>query len=189
MNGKILNTHKIARDVGVSDNTISSYYEILEQTFLGFRLPPYHRSIRKTQLLSSKFYFFDTGVKKAIEESLGYRATPGTSSYGDTFEHFFINEVYKLNEYERKEFHLSYFQTSMKGEIDLILSRSYGPTVLIEIKSSEKIDEIEVRKLARYNKDFPSSIALFVSRHKESLEIKGIKCLHWRDALNMIKEL
>lgn len=62
MNTKLLNYSKISRDVGVSADTIKKYFSILEDTHLEFRLLPYHRSLRKRQVKSPKFYFFDRGV-------------------------------------------------------------------------------------------------------------------------------
>lgn len=63
MNGKIINKSKIAKDVGVDDVTIANYFEILEDTLIGFILPSYHKSIRKAQKQAPKFYFIDTGLK------------------------------------------------------------------------------------------------------------------------------
>ncbi|MGH7455704.1 MAG: hypothetical protein ACRENG_30390, partial [bacterium] len=37
---------------------------------MGYFLPSFHRSVRKRQLTNPKFYFFDTGVKRALERSL-----------------------------------------------------------------------------------------------------------------------
>ena len=39
MNGKILNYSNIAKDIGVDPNTVQSYFEILEDTLIGIRLP------------------------------------------------------------------------------------------------------------------------------------------------------
>lgn len=46
-----------------------SYFEILEDTLLGFRLPGYETSIRRQVRLADKFYFVDTGMVRAIRES------------------------------------------------------------------------------------------------------------------------
>jgi predicted AAA+ superfamily ATPase len=61
-NGQIVNYSKIARDVGVDTTTVQNYFSILEDTLIGFHLPAYHRSIRKRQRESPKFYLFDPGV-------------------------------------------------------------------------------------------------------------------------------
>jgi uncharacterized protein len=88
MNGAPLNYAGIARNVGVDDKTVKNYYSILEDTLLGFFVEPYHRSIRKTQTEAPRFYFFDTGVKRAIEGTLSSRIVPHTYAWGKAFEHF-----------------------------------------------------------------------------------------------------
>jgi len=49
MNGEIINYSNISKDVGISDQTVKSFFQILEDTLVGFTLPPFHRSIRKRQ--------------------------------------------------------------------------------------------------------------------------------------------
>ena len=62
MNGKIINFNAIAKDLRLDWTTVKTYFEILEDTWLGFFLPAYDRSLRKQQLKASKFYLFDIGV-------------------------------------------------------------------------------------------------------------------------------
>ncbi len=78
MNTKIINKSKIAKQVGVESTTIESYFEILEDTLLGFRLPGFETAIRKQVRLANKFYFVDTGLVRAIEKTL---SVPGWNFY------------------------------------------------------------------------------------------------------------
>jgi predicted AAA+ superfamily ATPase len=64
-NGTIVNYAKLARDVGIDEKTVKRYFEILEETLIGFHLSAFSRSIRKRQSRSPKFYLFDTGVTRA----------------------------------------------------------------------------------------------------------------------------
>ncbi len=77
--GKITNFSKIAKEVGVDTKTIISYFSILEETLMGFFLPAYHRSVRKRQKQSPKFYFFDLGVRRTLEGSLKNKLVPRTN--------------------------------------------------------------------------------------------------------------
>ena len=70
-NGSIVNYANIARDVGADPKTVLSYFGILEDTLVGFLLPAFHRSIRKQQRSNPKFYYFDTGVKRSLDRTLG----------------------------------------------------------------------------------------------------------------------
>ena len=58
MSGYLLNYTKIAKDVGTSDQTVKTYFQILEDTLLGFTLLPLDLSIRKAVGKTPKFYFF-----------------------------------------------------------------------------------------------------------------------------------
>jgi predicted AAA+ superfamily ATPase len=91
-NGEILNYTKISRDIGVDHKTVANYYQILEDTLVGFYLPPFHKSVRKRQLESPKFYLFDTGVKRALERSFNIPLNKRSYAYGKAFEHFVILE-------------------------------------------------------------------------------------------------
>ena len=110
MNGKILNFNAIAKDLNVDWTTVKTYFEILEDTWLGFFLPAYNRSLRKQQLKSSKFYFFDVGVQRALEQMLSVAPTTG-QMIGPLFEQFVILEIYRLNDYLRRDFRFSYLAT------------------------------------------------------------------------------
>ena len=69
MNGKILNYDKISSDIGVDPKTIKNYYEILEDTLLGFHLPAFDESIRKQIRKAQKFYFIDRSIQCGLEKT------------------------------------------------------------------------------------------------------------------------
>lgn len=187
-NGKNLNFSKIARDVGVDTKTAQSFFQILEDTLVGFMLPAFHRSKRKSLNQQPKFYIFDLGVKKAMEKSLSDSITEGTSAYGFAFEHFVINEIYRLNNYQRLDYNLSHYQTSGGGEIDLIMHRG-RKTLAIEIKSTKSIDPIEVEKLARVAEGVPGSTTYYISQDPIASRVGKVSCLNWKDFLSRIREL
>ncbi len=187
MNGKILNFTKIAKEVGVDTKTVQLYYLILEETYLGFRLPCFHHSLRKSQLLTPKFYFFDIGVKRALDQSLHSPVIPGTSFYGETFEHFVILEFYKLNLYLETDYRLSYFSTKEGSEVDLILSRG-REIIFIEIKSSTQVDLVEVNKLNAIAKGHTKK-AYYLSCDPHSQKIENVTCLPWQKGLHEIFKL
>ncbi len=188
MNGKPLNFTKIGNEVGVDTKTIMNYYHILEDTYLGFILPAYHTSLRKSILQIPKFYFFDTGVKRALERSLHSDAVPQTSYYEELFEHFIINEFNKLNTYLEKDYSLSYFMTKEGAEVDLVLSRGKKEVIFIEIKSAPSVDEKEVRKLAKLVSGTKIS-AFYLSQDPVSQKIEGIQCLPWAVGIKEILEI
>lgn len=185
MNGKTLNFAKISRETGLDSKTVKEYFQILEDTMLGFWVPGFHQSVRKAQKFQPKFYFFDVGVCRAIEGTLDSIPVPETSMYGQYFENYLMAEVYRLNLYSLKDYRISHYQTTSGGEIDLILSKGMKKMV-IEIKSYISIDPVEVKSFARLATAFNGAQKYFVSRDPRASEIEGVRCLHYREFLGEI---
>ena len=182
-NGRIINFANVARDVGADSKTVASYFSILEDTLVGFLLPSFPRSIRKQQRTNPKFYYFDPGVKRSLDRTLDVPLHPGTYEYGRAFEHFVIAQILHLSRYRYPDWRLSYLQTGAGVEIDLVIERPGMPVALAEIKSSERVDERDVRNLTRFTGDFADPLALCISRDPARTEIGDVLCVHWRDAL------
>ena len=185
-NGTIINYANIARDVGADPKTVMSYFGILEDTLVGFILPAFHRSIRKQQRANPKLYFFDTGVRRALDRTLDVPLNAGTYEYGRAFEHFVITQIVHLSRYRYPDWRFSYLRTGAGAEIDLVIERPGLPVAIIEIKSSERVDERAVRNLARFTGDFREPLALCVSRDPTRMRIGDVLCVHWREALEML---
>ena len=182
-NGAIVNYANIARDVGADPKTVFSYFGILEDTLVGFLLPPFHRSIRKQQRTGPKFYYFDPGVKRALARTLELPLRPGTYDYGKAFEHFLITQIRHLARYRFPDWRLSYLRTGAGAEVDLVIDRPGLPVVLVEIKSTGGVSERDVRVLARFADDLADPLALCISRDPTRMRIGNVLCVHWRDAL------
>ena len=186
MNAKVINYSKIARDIGVDTTTVQNYYSILEETLVGFYLNPYHASIRKSQRLSPKFYLFDTGVCRALKGTLSVPLLPQTYDFGESFEHFIILEIIKLMEYSRKSWKYFYLLTKDGAKIDLILERPGETTLCIEIKSSERITESDLRNLIRLGIDIPQSTLYCLSREPGRKRIQDVICMEWQEGIREI---
>ena len=182
-NGAIISYANIARDVGTTDVTVHTYFQILEDTLLGFFLEPYHHSIRKRQRESPKFYLFDTGVQRALSRTLDVPLKPQTYAFGKAFEHLVISELVRLCSYARNDFTLSYLRTKDDAEIDLIVERPGMPTVIVEIKSTERVDQDDVASLRRFLPDFPGAEATCLSLDPHPKVINGVSCLPWQAGL------
>jgi uncharacterized protein len=154
-NGEIINYSKIARDVGIDDKTVESYYQILEDTLVGLRLPSYNRSVRKRQREAPKFYFFDTGVKRALSQTLRTDLSKGTYEFGKAFEHWVVLEVFRLNDYKKLDYQMMYLRTKDGAEIDLIIERPGDSSLLVEIKSSDLVKEEDGKHLNNFIKNWP----------------------------------
>jgi predicted AAA+ superfamily ATPase len=184
--GKIVNYSKIAADVGVSDQTVKTYFQILDDTLLGVILPPYHRSVRKSQGRSPKFYFFDTGVLRALTRQIDRPLSDETYNYGTLFEHFVIHELSRQCIYAERDWDFSFIRTSDDQEIDLVIDRPGMTTAVIEIKSTLAVKPEDTEVVDRLGKDISNSIRLVLSRDPEPKRYGDVRCLHWRDGIREI---
>ena len=152
---------------------------------VGFYLEPFHQSIRKSQLLSPKFYFFDCGVKRSLDKSIRQVLLEETSVFGELFEHWVIQECFRLNSYNESDFSFSYYASKNNVEIDLILSRG-KERVFVEIRSSRKIDDLKVDRFRRAAQGLKAKNVYFVSRDERSLDLDNVKCRHWSKFLEEV---
>lgn len=183
MNGKILNYSKIAKEVGVSDKSIHSYFQILQDTHIGFHLPSFHRSIRKSQKEHPKFYFFDMGVKRQLDRTIESKLVPSTVAYGEAFEHFVILEIIQFASYQQKNWTFSYFQTKDGNEIDLIISLDRRHEVLIEIKSGVRMIPSDFRYFSELGRSFNAKkIYVFSQDHVHQIW-ENIHFIHWKSGI------
>lgn len=186
MNGKILSYSKIAKDAGVDSKAVERYFEILADTFIGFFLEPYHESVRKRQFQKAKFYFFDLGVKKALDRTLTVPIVPQSYSYGDAFESFFILECIRLNDYYLKDFKFSYLRTKDNLEIDLIIDRPGLGRVFIEIKSTKNFNTYDTSRYLAIAKDLKAKHFWFVTQDKHPRTVDKFLILPWQEALKKL---
>lgn len=130
--GNVLNYSNVANDVGLSANTIREYFSLLDDTLIGFQLPPWGNAKKRKSIAKAKHYLFDCGVIHALSGTKN--VDRNSDLYGTCFEHFIINEVRAYNAYQSKRWELSFWRTDHGQEVDLIINDS----VAIEIKSTKK---------------------------------------------------
>lgn len=128
---ELLNYTNIARECGVGQRTVRAYFDILEDSFLGFRLPAWTKSKKRRMIMADKFYFFDVGVA-------GYLARrhpqPGNSDFGKAFEHLMLMELRAYQIYRNPEIPLCYWRTSTGVEVDFLLGER---ELAVEVKSGK----------------------------------------------------
>lgn len=185
-NGKIVNYSSIARDVGVEDKTVASYFSLLEDTLIGFFLEPFHNSFRKRLSEKPKFYFFDLGVVRALSRTLTIPLAPRTYAYGDAFEQLIILEILRLASYFEPDFRFSYLRTPSDVEIDLVVERPGQPLLFIEIKSTEEIERAELSAIIRLSKDHGNCEAICLSRDPYLKKIDNVIAYFWKDGLKYL---
>ena len=185
-NGNIINYSNIAREAGNERRAVREFFQILEDTLIGFHLLPYARSSRKKLVQHPKFYFFDTGVQRALSNQISLKLERGTSLYGKAFEHFIILEIIRLSYYFKKDFEFSFYRTSDGAEVDLIIETPSKETFAIEIKSSLQIDPRTLSGLKSFKEICPKAKLFCTSLVERRRKTEEIEILPWKE---IFKEL
>ncbi len=188
-NGQSLNFSNIAREVGCSHTTVKEYFQILEDTLVGTMIFPYQKSLRKRLSQHPKFYFFDTGVVRALTKKLSVPLEPQTPEYGRYFEQWIINETIKINDYHNKDWTLSYIRTESGTEIDLIIETPNGKTIAVEIKSTQTPFEGSLKKNLSLADSLPNPHKICVCTAQNPRKIDGIHLLPWKEYLDFLIDL
>lgn len=188
-NGQIINYSNIASDIHCDYKTIQEYYSILEDTLIGFHLKGYSRSTRKQLSKHPKFYFFDTGVQRAITKSLDSKLIPKTRNYGNCFEHFIIAEISRLISYSRKSFDLSYYRTKSGAEVDLIIERWDGRCFALEIKATDSVEIKNLTGLKSFKEIRKDALLLCASLSKRKHSSGEITVYPWYEAIDLILDI
>ncbi len=134
-NGQVTNATNIARDAGISRRTVQLHFEILTDTFIGFWLPPWKLKSATKQVRQSKFYFFDSGVARALCGRLPY--PPTSEEMGLLAETLVINELRAWLDYSGANYRLYFWRTYDNTEVDVVCETVEG-FVAIEVKTSPR---------------------------------------------------
>lgn len=148
--GQSLNYAKISRETGLSQPTVKSHYQLLEDMFVGFRVPAFSKSTRKNLLGHARFLFFDLGVRHAAA-GLQPGADTVVANPGPCFEHWVGMEIHRRIQ-TAKQGSLSYFRTRDGMEIDFILEWD-GQCIPIEVKWTENPDPQDARHVKTFLKE------------------------------------
>ncbi len=147
--GQYINSTKLARDVGVAVNTLRNFYQILEDTYVGFRLNPFGRS-RKRIISSPRFLIFDTGVRNILSE-LPLNETLLKFDAGHLFEQWVLSELYYRCVYHSAGHKISTWRTSSGAEIDAVIETP-DECIPIEVKWTKSPTPRDARHLKTFIK-------------------------------------
>jgi uncharacterized protein len=183
-NAQIIEFANISRECSVPSTTVKEYYSILEDTLLGDFLWPWDRSERKKA--RPKFYFFDCGVVRAIQNRLNDPPTP--SEMGFLFETWFVREIRRLRDYGRKDHEFSFWREG-NHEIDLLITGGHGAILAIECKSRQEL--LSAQTIRAFRTRFPKTPLVVASLNDDvprRLD-SGIDILPWAKALERYQGL
>ena len=179
--GEMVNYQNIASDCGVSATTATAYFDILEDTLVGYRIPAFRRVMKRKLVQAPKFYYFDVGVANHLLHRK--ELVRGTPEYGHAFEHLVIQELYAWMHYSHSEEVLSYWRTYTGVEVDAIIGDA---RVAIEIKSVEEVMPKHLKGLKAFGEEYPSSRRIIVSLDPINRRVGDIECIYVLDFFKML---
>ena len=172
--GSVTNVSEVARDAAIERKVVESYFSILEDLLIGYKLPVFTKRAKRKLVSHSKFYFFDTGVYRAIRPS-GPLDSPEEID-GIALESLFFQELLATNDYLNLGYKLHYYRTATGLEVDFI---AYGKKGILafEIKKTDKIKGSMLRGLRHFSSLYPESKCYFLYGGKREMRQGNIAIL------------
>jgi predicted AAA+ superfamily ATPase len=150
--GQILNYAAISNETGVSQPTVKSHYQLLEDMFIGFHVPAWSASPRKHLLSTPRFLLFDLGLRHVAAGLMPSREVVRANP-GPLFEQWVGIELWKRLQYLGGGT-LHYLRTKDGSEVDFIIA-SEGKLIPIEVKWTENPRLSDARDLLVFLREHP----------------------------------
>jgi predicted AAA+ superfamily ATPase len=116
--GSEVKYNELAQTLGSDKNTIEKYIDLLEKSFIIFKLPGYNKNVRNEIKKGKKFYFYDNGIRNAIIND--FNPSPARQDMGALWENFVISERKKYLNNRDLDRKMYFWRTTQQQEIDLI---------------------------------------------------------------------
>ena len=179
--GELLNYTNVGRETGVSAKVIRNYFQILEDTLLGFRIPPWRKAKNRRLIETEKFYLFDIGVTNYLSRRMPKIGTP---EFGKSFEHYILMELKAYQAYKNPELDIRYWRTSSGFEVDFILG---DMDLAVEVKASGRIHRGHTRGLKALQEEHSIGRTVMVSLEKQPRRIaSSIEVMPWQMFLEVL---
>ena len=133
--GNLVSYDELAKQLGLSRNTVEKYLDLLSKVFVVYRLGSYSGNLRKELSKAGKWYFFDNGIRNALISN--YQILNMRQDVGQLWESYLISERMKQNQYLGLNKSFYFWRTYDGQEIDL-LEESEGKLQAFEFKWSDK---------------------------------------------------
>ena len=183
--GQLLNMSELSNEAGVSVNTIKSWVNILETSYIVFRLYSHHKNYNKRLTKMPKLYFYDTGLLSYL---LGIKKSSQIKIHfakGAIFENLVVGELMKRHLHIGKEPNLYFWRDNKGKEIDLIIDDGEFITP-IEIKSGSTKRSDYFNGLDYWNKiseNDPVKSFVIYGGQENQLRNNG-KLISWKSMVN-----
>ena len=176
-----VNYTNIARETGVSGQTVRGYFDILVDTLLGRFLPSYRHRPKRRTVASPKFYFADVGIVNFLARRGGIAA--GSELFGKAFENWVFHELSAYNAYREVFARFAYWRLPSGIEVDFIVNHI---DCAIEAKATPKVVDRHLKGLRELPVDHPETKRRVVVSldEKDRITSDGIEIYHYERFLD-----
>lgn len=130
--GSEVSVNELSKNLGISRITINRYLDLLEQTFVIFRLPAFGSNPRKEIIKSQKIFFWDTGVRNALINE--FNQDINRSDIGSLWENWVVAEFAKRIFLDGNLDKMYFWRTKIGSEVDLVIKNNEGKLSAFEIE-------------------------------------------------------
>ena len=116
--GSQVSLSEIATKLGMSKDTVGNYIDLLEKSFVLFRLGGLSRNLRKEVIKMDKIYFYDLGIRNILIDNL--KPLKDRNDTGQLWENFLIAERMKVLSYKKDYASVYFWRTYTGAELDYI---------------------------------------------------------------------
>ncbi len=132
--GKEISFNEFGQQLGMSKNTVDRYFDLLEKSFVIFKLRGFSRNLRKEISKNPRYYFYDTGIRNTLINN--FNSLSMRNDIGMLWENYIIIERIKKQEYLGINANNYFWRTYDQKEIDFV-EEQQGKLYGYEIKWSD----------------------------------------------------
>jgi predicted AAA+ superfamily ATPase len=179
--GQLFNASRIGADCGVDHKTIRKWVSVLEASYVGFLVPPYHANVRKRVIKTPKLYLCDTGLAchlLGIQEPAQLAAHP---LRGALFENWVFAEILKHLRNRGSRQPVYFWRTHGGQEVDFLVEDA-GGLIGVEVKSGMSVRPEAGRLLTDVLQEWDGRPrrGTIVYGGAETATLAGCRLLPWR---------
>jgi len=119
--GKEVSINELATQLGLAKQTVDRYLDLLEKSFVIFKLRAFSRNLRKEVSKTARYYFYDTGIRNAVINN--FNSLELRNDVGELWENYLFMERMKKLSYLGPDSNLYFWRTYDQKEIDLVEER------------------------------------------------------------------
>ena len=117
--GSEISVNEISSQLTMARQTVERYLDLLEESFVIFRLNSFSSNPRKEIAKGKKIFFWDTGIRNAILNQ--FDTSELRPDIGALFENYLIAEIMKRNVQRTNPAELYFWRSRGRAEVDLVL--------------------------------------------------------------------